>query len=102
VDAIVLIFLHLPHSSIIELFQKIDQTLKPGGLFIAEVYSLTQLQFGTGGPSSIEIMYRLNDFVKGFPNYQPVIVRDVVRDIHEGRGHHGESATIQILMRKPL
>src|SRR5687767_14700388 len=55
-DGIVSIFCPLPSAIRKQLYKKVEAGLKPGGVFLLEAYTPDQLQHGTGGGNSIDVM----------------------------------------------
>lgn len=99
--AIVSIFCHLHESERPELYRSIRQGLKPGGLFIQEVYNGKQLEYGTGGPGDASYLGSLDQLKEAFDGFELVVAQDIVREIHEGEHHFGTSAVTQFVARKP-
>lgn len=52
-----MIFGHLPENLRKEVNKKIVKGLKKDGIFILEGYSRKQLQYNTGGPKDISMLY---------------------------------------------
>lgn len=101
-DGIVVIFAHLPKAERLGMYNKIYAALKPGGCILMEVYSPDQLQFGTGGPKTEDLLPSLDEIKKAFSRFNLVRLKDVRREIHEGKGHTGLSATVQLIGIKPF
>ncbi len=98
---IVAIFAHLPPSLRRKVHAEVVRGLEPGGVFVLEAYTPAQLAFGTGGPKSPELLMTLGDLRKELAGLEPVIARELERDVVEGRGHMGRGAVVQILARRP-
>ena len=81
-------------------FNNIKQALKPGGLLLMEGYSPKQLQYKTGGPSEVENLYTRELLEKSFSDFSSVEIREYDTEIHEGPGHGGMSALIDLVGRK--
>lgn len=101
-DAVVAIFIQFadPAGRKI-LFEGMKAALKPGGLLLLQGYTPRQLEFKTGGPSAVENMYTepmLRELLAGWE-----ILHLHVHDEHisEGAHHHGMSALIDVVARKP-
>lgn len=75
--------------------------LKPGGVLILQGYTPKQIEFGTGGPSSVENMYTEPLLRKWFGDWQIRHLREHEDDISEGTHHHGQSALIDLIAQKP-
>ena len=81
-------------------FNNIKRALKPGGLLLMEGYSPKQLQYKTGGPSEVENLYTRELLEKSFSDFSSVEIREYDTEIHEGPGHGGMSALIDLVGRK--
>jgi SAM-dependent methyltransferase len=77
------------------------RALKPGGLLIIEGYAPKQLQYGTGGPKQIEHLYTRAMLKDAFGDFDDVQIAEEEREMREGAGHAGMSATINLTARKP-
>ena len=100
-DGIVSIFAHMPAHARCHLHREVVSGLRSGGVFLLEAYRPEQLQYGTGGPPTIEMMMDLNGLRVELAGLELEYASDVVRDIHEGRFHTGQGAVVQVLARKP-
>ena len=98
-DAVVAIWCHLPSRRRSELHAQISKWLARDGVFILEAYTPEQLKNGTGGPKEIDLLYRPDDVRKELCELTLELFQTVERDIHEGPGHNGKSATLQVIGR---
>jgi hypothetical protein len=73
---------------------------EPSGVFILEVYTPAPLTYGTGGPSSAELLMTLDDLRVDLAGLTFEIAHEIERDVVEGRYHTGRAAVIQVLARK--
>lgn len=99
-SGIVAIFAHLPQPLRRQVHASVVAGLQPGGVFILEAYTPAQLEFGTGGPKSPELLMNLKDLKEELAGLEFLIARELVRDVVEGGGHTGRGAVVQILGRK--
>lgn len=99
-DAIVSIFCHLPVAQRTVLHQKLVTALKPGGVLLLEAYTPRQLEFGTGGPGSADLMMTLEALQNELAGLQLEVAQEIDREVNEGQYHHGQAAVVQILARK--
>ena len=99
-DAIISIFCHLPENIRQPLHKKVINGLKPGGLFILEAYTPRQLEYQTGGPKDLNLLYKLSSLRDELKSLEFIHSREVVRDIYEGRLHTGKGSVVQIIARK--
>ena len=101
-DAVVAIFIQF--ATPVErdqLFANIKHTLKPGGLLLLQGYTPRQLDYGTGGPPLAENMYTEAMLRAAFGDMEILHLREHDDFISEGVGHHGMSALIDLVARKP-
>lgn len=99
-DGIISIFCHLPPALRQHVHQQIPYALKPHGVFLLEAYTPKQLEFKTGGPSAIDMLYNATDLATELaPLYFDHLV-EIERNIHEGKAHHGQSAVVQVVARR--
>ena len=84
-----------------ELFEKINKSLKPGGLLIIQGYGKNQLQFNTGGPGKLEHLYDEALLLQAFNGYEVLSCETYETTIQEGAGHSGMSALVGFVARKP-
>ncbi len=99
---IVAIFMHLPPDLRARVLTQAAAGLQPGGVFILESYTPAQLAFGTGGPREIALLPTLASLRPLLPGLVLDHALELERDVHEGGGHTGRSAVVQILARRPV
>ena len=83
------------------LFDGIKKTLKPGGLLLLQGYTPRQLEYKTGGPPSAENMYTQPLLKAQFGDWEMLHLSEHDEHISEGTHHHGMSALIDMVARKP-
>jgi 2-polyprenyl-3-methyl-5-hydroxy-6-metoxy-1,4-benzoquinol methylase len=83
-----------------ELFAKMNQTLKPGGLMIIQGYGEKQIQYNTGGPGVLENLYTEELLQNAFANYEILDSQTYEKEIVEGDGHAGMSSLVGFVGRK--
>ncbi len=102
-DNIVSIFGHLPADLRRNVHRRVVQALKPGGIFLLEAYTPEQLVMpGTGGPSDPDMLPTAEMIRKEAEGLEFLIDREIHREVKEGDYHHGMSAVVQIVARKPM
>jgi SAM-dependent methyltransferase len=100
-SGIVSIWCHLPSALRPAVHRQIVSGLRPGGVLLMESYTPQQLAFGTGGPRSADLMPTLSELRRDFVDLTLVHAEERERVVAEGRGHHGASAVVQLIARKP-
>lgn len=94
------IFAHLPSPVRNQLYPRVEESMKQGGLLVFEAYSEKQLERDTGGPKDLDLLVTLDQVREEFPNLEPVVLREVEREVVEGVGHNGMASVIQFIGRK--
>lgn len=101
-NTIVSIFGHVPSVLRRSVHRRVVEALAPGGTFLLEAYTPAQLDApGTGGPSDADMMPTEADLHQELAGLDFLVSREVMREVNEGEYHHGESAVVQIVARKP-
>jgi len=99
-DGVINIFCHLPAPVRQHVHKNLPLTLKKGGIFLMEAYTPEQLEYGTGGPKNIELLYEPDTIKKELKGLKLLRFEVVERAIHEGQGHTGMSSVLQVIARK--
>jgi len=94
---IVSIWAHTPPPVRARVHAAVARALVPGGVFLLEAYRPEQLALGTGGPKDAAMMPTLAALRAELVGLDLVVAREVDRVIHEGPGHGGPSATVQVV-----
>ncbi|MGC2456858.1 MAG: class I SAM-dependent methyltransferase [Gallionellaceae bacterium] len=100
-DAVAAIFIQFaPPALRQQIFEGIRRCLKPGGLLLLQGYTPRQLEFGTGGPPVAENMYTEPMLRAAFAEMRLLHLAEHDDVIHEGTGHHGMSALIDLVAQQ--
>jgi SAM-dependent methyltransferase len=100
-DGIIASYCHLPSEIRIPLFKAAVQGLKSGGVFVLEAYSKEQLNYGTGGPQSLDMLMSLDELTKELAGLNFVHAVRIEREVREGSRHTGLASVVQIFGIKP-
>jgi SAM-dependent methyltransferase len=101
-DAIVAIFIQFAAPAVrAQLFERMKTALKPGGTLLLHGYTPEQIALGTGGPACAENMYDETMLGAAFSDFHIACLSSYTANLFEGRGHHGPSALIDLIARKP-
>lgn len=100
-DGIVNVFGHFPGEVRQKTLSGVKEAVRPGGYFIAEVYSHNQIPYQSGGPKELDFLYRPEEFLREFSDWRIVhfFLGEVIRN--EGELHNGLSHVIQFVGQKP-
>jgi len=100
-DVVVAIFIQFatpPERAAI--FAGMKAALKPGGLLLLQGYGVRQLEYRTGGPSQIEHLYSADLLRSAFADMKILHLAEHDAEIHEGSGHNGLSALVDLVAQK--
>ncbi len=102
-DGIVSIWAHLPPALRQRVHRSCVEALRPGGIFVLQAYSPKQLSMpGVGGPPDESMLMDLAQTQQELTPLHWLEAQEVDAEIHEGKYHHGLSATIQLIGKKRL
>jgi len=83
------------------IFVRMKRALKPSGLLMLQGYRPEQIAYGTGGPSTPENLYTEEMLRADFSDFSILTLRVHDSVIHEGSGHDGMSALIDLVAMRP-
>lgn len=90
VDAVVLIYTHLPGTFRQQAHRRLAQGVKSGGWLILEAFHPAQLSFDTGGPKDADMLYTPQLLSADFAGlFMPLLAWHGETLLHEGSGHQG-------------
>ncbi len=102
-DAVVGIFIQFsPPALRGGVFAGMKRAAKPGGLVMLHGYTPKQLEYGTGGPPLVEHLYTETLLREAFDGWEVVRLEAYERELNEGAGHKGQSALIDLIVRRPV
>lgn len=101
-DAVVAVFIQFAGPDLRRaIFAGIRRTLRPGGRLLLHGYALRQLENGTGGPPFPENLYTPAILREELAGLHIDSLDDYDAEIHEGSGHSGPSALIDLIATRP-
>ncbi len=101
-DVIVGIFVQFaPPPERARMFAGLCRALRPGGLLLLQGYRPEQIRYGTGGPSDPAHLYTASMLKQAFAALEILDLREHDDEVHEGKGHEGMSALIELVARRP-
>lgn len=99
-DAIVFIFAHFPAVIRKQAHQKLVSFLKPGGKIIFEAFEKNQLQFTSGGPKELAMLFSEDEVKNEFLSINFNFLETVIIALEEGPFHQGKGAVIRFIGTK--
>jgi hypothetical protein len=99
-DAIALIYFHLPLEIRDKIHGSLSRSLRKKGLLIIEGFGKSQLQFQSGGPKNIDMLYHIDEIKNSFPNmtWEYEFEGEVI--LTEGTGHMGLAHVVRLIGKK--
>lgn len=90
VDAVVLVYLHLPDAIRARVLQKLAAALRPGGWWLLEAFHPEQLAHRSGGPKDVTMLYTPEQLHTDLGHLlTPVTLWHGHTELDEGPGHQG-------------
>lgn len=99
-DGIVMIFCHLSSSERQALYPRIRRALKPGGLFLAEIFTPRQLAYTSGGPKDPDRLVEVSELVAAFEGDPIMLAEEVIVTLDEGPFHQGPASVMRFIARR--
>ena len=100
-DGVVSIFCHVPKALRQKVHQQVLNGLKANGVLLLEAYFPKQLEYGTGGPPTAELMMDLQSLKIELQGLELLHAEEKIREVVEGKYHTGQGAVVQVIARKP-
>lgn len=98
--SVISISCHLPSEVRRRLHGLVERSLKPGGIFLLEAYTKSQLARDTGGPKDPDLLMARLDLEKEFPNCEVLLSQEIEREVNEGDCHTGLAFVVQFIAKK--
>ena len=98
-DAAAAIFLHLPPEARHKVHSSMLRALKPGGIAIVQAFTPEQLQYSSGGPKQVDLLYSAELLRKDFDGAEIVELAEKHVQLEEGHKHSGMGAVVQGVFR---
>jgi len=102
-DAVVAIFIQFADPDTrAKLFKRMKSALKPDGLILLQGYTPKQLDYKTGGPPNLDHLYTEALLQDAFGDLDISELHAYEDVLTEGTQHHGQSALIGMVARRPF
>ena len=99
-DFVVIIYVHFPPDIRELLHDKVVSTLKTGGQLIMESFTPEQLNYSSGGPPVLEMLYTVEMMKSDFKLLEIQQLEECITELNEGKYHCGEGAVVRMLANK--
>ncbi|MCC6723620.1 MAG: methyltransferase domain-containing protein [Saprospiraceae bacterium] len=94
-DAIGLIYSHFPAHFRGDLFKKCLRSLRPGGSVILELFTPEQLNYTSGGPKDLSLLYSAEQAHADFAGAASLEIGETIIYLQEGAHHQGPAAVVR-------
>lgn len=92
-------FQFVPQEKINEVMLGLKAATKKGGTLLVHGYTPKQINFGTGGPKDVSLMYTKETFTGLFNENDIILIEEYQASLSEGVGHNGHSAMIDFVAK---
>jgi len=99
-DAVVTIYVHFPSESRAVMHQKMLDALKPGGKIIMEAFNKAQLDYPSGGPPVIDMLFSEEELKQDFSKLNIQEAYEKIVYLNEGKYHVGDGAVVRLIGEK--
>jgi hypothetical protein len=99
-DAVGLIYVHLP-KNIRQIFHtQIHNSIRSGGYLVLEAFMKEQIEFNSGGPKDISLLYDAPTICQDFPFLHILFCGQREIELDEGDFHKGKASVLQLIGQK--
>lgn len=99
-DAVGLIYVHLPKHTRQEFHKQVHNSISPGGYLVLEAFAKEQIEFTSGGPKDISLLYDAPTICSDFPFLHILFCGQKEIELSEGKFHNGNAAVLQLIGQK--
>lgn len=99
-DAAAIIYLHLNEKDRKIVFPNIIKALKAGAYLIAEVFSMEQINYSSGGPGDVNLLYSVDKFKVYLEEFDIIELKQIYIDLDESKFHKGKASVIRLFGQK--
>lgn len=94
-DAIGLVYAHNLNRR--ENHRKLSGFLKKGGIIILEGFSKEQLNYNSGGPKNIEMLFSVDELKSDFESFSSLNIWTEEIELSEGNYHSGKASVVRMV-----
>lgn len=99
-DVVGLFYAHFPIQLRADFHQKVVQVLKNQGLIIFEAFHKNQLNYTSGGPKDLSMLFSVEEVEKEFACLKILSLEDKIIDLDEGLYHQGKGHVVRMIATK--
>jgi len=95
-DAVALIYVHQSRPAFQKLIASIHRCLKIGGILVFEAFSKEQINYQSGGPRDLDMLYDITGLIYDLEGFRVLEVEQRVTMLDEGPVHQGPASIIRL------
>lgn len=99
-DVVGLVYVHLPDPVRQEFHKQVYDSIRPGGFLVLEAFAKEQIEFNSGGPKDISLLYDAPTICQDFPFLHTLFCGQKEIALHEGEFHKGDASVLQLIGQK--
>jgi len=99
-DCIVLTFVHPQPDFRTKIHKNLIKYLSPKGFLILEGFSKKQINYNSGGPKNIELLFSIDEIENDFSSLDILSIHENEKIIKEGNVHNGMASVINLIAKK--
>lgn len=99
-DAVGLVYVHLPKDIRQEFHKQVHNSIRSGGFLVFEAFAKEQIEFNSGGPKDISLLYDAPAICQDFPFLHILFCGQKEIELDEGNFHKGNAAVLQLIGQK--
>jgi len=99
-DGLVLIYAHFDDSIRASIHNKLIDLVKPGGTILFEAFNKDQIQYPSGGPKKLAMLFDIEEVKNKFNNCDFSFLTSEIIELSEGEFHQGKGAVIRFIATK--
>jgi len=96
-DAVVAVHLHLPPDARRQVHHAMLRALKPGGVLILEAFDVEQINYASGGPNRLELLYSAEMLEEDFVDAEMLLLERAQVVLDEGLYHQGMAEVVRMV-----
>ena len=95
-----MIYAHVPAEIRKDFHQHLTRLLKPNGIIIFEAFSKEQLNYSSGGPKSLDMLYSKEEVKEEFSGIHFDYLTTEIIHLDEGKYHQGPGSVVRFIGKK--
>lgn len=99
-DAVGLIYVHLPKDIRQNFHRQVNNSIRSGGYLVLEAFAKEQIEFNSGGPKDISLLYDAPTICQDFSFLHILFCGQKEIVLNEGKFHKGNAAVLQLIGQK--